>query len=89
MGIISGLLIGGAAALGIGVIINGIKEDRKRRGTPCYFIDGVSKEQFQDAVAEAAKHIKRLKSFLCEQYRCSWHRRIPKRFVRMVLFNRF
>lgn len=63
MGIISGLLIGGAAVLGIGAIIGGIKEDKKRRETPCYFNDGISKEQFQDAVDEAAKHIKRLKSF--------------------------
>lgn len=63
MGIISGLLIGTAAVLGIGAVIGGIKEEKKRKETPCYFNDGISKEQFQEAATLSAKHIKRLKSF--------------------------
>ena len=66
MGIVSGLLLGGAAIFGLHAIISGVKEDKKRRETPCHFNDGISEEQFQNAVAESTVHIKRLKSFYVE-----------------------
>lgn len=66
MGIVSGLLLGGAALLGLHAIISGVREDKRRRETPCHFNDGISKEQFQTIVSESAKHIKRLKTFYVE-----------------------
>lgn len=38
-----------------------IKEERIRKNTPCNFIDGISKEQFEIIARQAGKHIRRLK----------------------------
>lgn len=67
MALISSLLIGGAITIGVGFfgkhIADGIKEDKKRRQTPCLFQDGFTEEQFGNMVAEATKGIKRLKDY--------------------------
>ena len=36
------------------------EEDRRRRDTPCNFVDGFSKEDFERIAYKSGKHIKRL-----------------------------
>ncbi|QUA52197.1 hypothetical protein [Aristaeella lactis] len=73
MGILSGILIAGAVLVGSKVLYSGgkalyndIKEEQKRRNTPCLFEDGFTEEQFVEMVVEAKKDIKRLKKYYVE-----------------------
>lgn len=53
-------IFGGVLIKTINVAKKSAEEERRRKNTPCYFIDGISKEQFNVIVKRASKHIKRL-----------------------------
>lgn len=53
-------IFGGVLIKTINVAKKSAEEERRRKNTPCYFTDGISREQFNVIVKRASKHIKRL-----------------------------
>lgn len=53
-------VFGGVLIKTISAAKESAEEERRRKNTPCYFNDGISKEQFDVIVKRASKHIKRL-----------------------------
>lgn len=60
MGILGWIVGIGVAGHVINKICQNAQEEERRRNTPCRFVDGFSKEEFERMVKQAGKNIKRL-----------------------------
>lgn len=67
MGFLSGLFTTGLVGIGLHILRKEYREtkqakeeEEQRRNTPCLFINGISKEEFEQIVRRSAKRIKRI-----------------------------